>query len=238
LVFARVARAAAVGILTLAAGRLTLGARAEAPPSFQSPDSIRTAARDVVLAASGGRAVDVETVAVDDRLQLPRCSAPLKGLLQSPLRSGRGTVLVRCPGEAGWQLFVPVRAIEQIAVLVTKRSIQSGEILRAEDFESTARPSTALPLEYLTDAEQAVGLTVRRTLPAGTVLAPGVLDYPQLVERGALVTLVSAGGPVYVKSEGVALEPGRLKQRVRVRSQSGRIVEGTVEAPGQVRVGS
>jgi flagella basal body P-ring formation protein FlgA len=41
-----------------------------------------------------------------------------------------------------------------------------------------------------------------------------------------------------VKSEGVALEPARLHQRIKVRSASGRVIEGTAEGPGQVRVGS
>jgi flagella basal body P-ring formation protein FlgA len=236
---ATLACAAIVGILTLVTAPLTLAASAETPAAWQSPDSIRAAARDRVLAEAGGeQTVDVETIAVDERLKLPRCSESLHAELQNPLRSGRGTVAVSCTAATPWRLYVPVRAVQQIEVLVTRRSVQAGEILSGEDFAATQRPSTALPLEYLTDAAQAVGLTVRRTIPAGTVLAPGVLDFPQLVDRGSLVTLISSGGPVFVKSEGVALEPGRLKQRVRVRSQSGRVIEGTVEARGRVRVGS
>jgi flagella basal body P-ring formation protein FlgA len=235
---AALTRAAIVGILTLVSVPLTRAALADAPEGWQSPDSIRAAARALVMAEAGEQAIDVETVAVDERLKLPRCSQALHAELQNPLRSGRGTVAVSCAGATPWRLYVPVRAVQQIEVLITRRSVQAGTILSAEDFVATPRPSTALPLEYLTDAQQAVGLTVRRTIPAGTVLAPGVLDFPQLVERGSLVTLISSGGPVFVKSEGVALEPGRLKQRIRVRSQSGRVVEGMVQAQGQVRVGS
>jgi flagella basal body P-ring formation protein FlgA len=70
------------------------------------------------------------------------------------------------------------------------------------------------------------------------VLVPAALDRPALVERGGLVTLVSGTGSVAVRSEGVALEPARLGDRIRVRSQSGRIVEGVVEASGEIRVGT
>ena len=70
------------------------------------------------------------------------------------------------------------------------------------------------------------------------MLVPAALEHPELIERGALVTLVSGGGSVSVRSEGVALEGGRLNQRVRVRSPSGRVVEGVVEASGEVRVGT
>jgi len=72
---------------------------------------------------------------------------------------------------------------------------------------------------------------------AGALLLASALEQPQGVERGALVTLIASNATVQVKAEGVALEPGRLKERVRVRSASGRVVEGVVEAPGQVRVG-
>ncbi len=230
--------ACAAGILTLLSAALTPGAHAD-PSQWQSPQSIRDAARARVLEAVGqSRGVSVEAIAVDERLKLPRCAEPLKTLLQSPLRSGQATVAVSCEGSQSWRLFVPVRAIVQRTVVVTRRSVQAGEILGAADVETVTRPSSALPLEYVTDLEQAIGLTVRRTIPTDTVLVPAALVFPQLIERGALVTLISGGGAVLVKSSGVALEPARLKQRVRVRSQSGRIVEGTVEATGEVRVGS
>jgi flagella basal body P-ring formation protein FlgA len=67
---------------------------------------------------------------------------------------------------------------------------------------------------------------------------PAALERPEVVARGALVTVIAGVGSVTVKSDGVALESARLGQRLRVRSASGRIVEGTAEAPGQVRVGT
>jgi len=91
---------------------------------------------------------------------------------------------------------------------------------------------------HLTDGAQAVGLTMRRTQPAGAVITAAALEFPEVVRRGELVTLTAGDGPITVKSEGIALEPARLKQRLKVRSASGRVIEGTAEGPGQVRVGS
>lgn len=232
-----VRRRASVGVLTLACGLLTLaGAQAE---QWQSPDGVRDAARELVLGTLGSDSgAQVEAVGVDERLKLPKCATPLAAEWQRPLRAGQGVVTVSCASGATWRLFVPVRAIEQVAVLVTTRSIQAGEVLAATDLAERRQASTGLPYEYLTGLDQAVGLAIRRTLPAGAVLVPGALEHPAIVERGALVTLVSGAGPVQVKSEGVALEPARLKQRIRVRSSSGRVVEGVVQASGEVRVGS
>lgn len=226
------ARARVVGILTLVFGPLTHAADS----AWQTPDSIRAAAREIVLRTVGGDAT-VEAVGVDDRLRLPKCSAPLDAALERELRGGQGVVAVSCGGPEGWKLFVPVRAVEQVPVVVTRRAVQAGEVLRADDVMLEQRRSASLPYEYFSGTAQAVGLTVRRTLPAGTVIVPAAVEHPTVVERGAVVTLVSGSGSVLVKSDGVALEPAKLNDRVRVRSRSGRIVSGVVEPSGEVRIG-
>jgi flagella basal body P-ring formation protein FlgA len=223
--------------LTLVCGLLTLAAaNAE---QWQSPDGVRSAARELTVRALGtASGAQVDVLGVDERLKLPKCETALSAEWQRPLRAGQGVVTVSCTSGAAWRLFVPVRAIEQVAVLVTTRNVQAGEVLAESDLAERTQATPGLPYEYLTARDQAVGLAVRRTLPAGTVLVPAALEHPELVERGALVTLVSGAGPVQVRSEGVALEPARLKQRIRVRSASGRVVEGVVQASGEVRVGS
>jgi flagella basal body P-ring formation protein FlgA len=227
-----------VGILTLAAGALTLPGRAQ-PPERQSPASIREAARELVLRTLGAPSTTtVETSAVDDRLRLPACTQPLDAQLQRELVNGQGTVAVVCRGASPWRLFVPVRAIEQVTVVVASRMLAAGDVLTEADLETRTQASSSLPYDFLTEAQAAVGLTLRRTVPAGTLLVPSALVYPQVVERGALVTVVSGRGPIQVRSEGVALEAARVKERVRVRSPSGRVVEGVVDAAGHVRVGT
>jgi flagellar basal body P-ring formation protein FlgA len=226
------------GILTLAAGTLTLPAYAQ-QPEWQSPESIRAAARTLVQRTLGvPTSTTIETNTVDDRLRLPVCSQPLDAQVQRDLINGQGTVAVSCPGVSPWRLFVPVRVIEQVTVVVARRSLTAGAVLAAEDVETRTQASTSLPSGFLSNPQAAIGLTVRRSVPAGTVLAPAALVYPELVERGELVTIVSGRGTVGVRSEGVALEGARVKERVRVRSASGRVVEGVVEASGEVRVGT
>jgi flagella basal body P-ring formation protein FlgA len=231
-------RACIAGILTLAAGTLTLSAHPQAP-EWQSPESIRAAARELVLRTLGApQETTVETNSVDDRLRLSVCAQPLEAQLQRELISGQGTVAVSCRAPSPWRLFVPVRVIEQVTVIVARHSLAAGEVLAAEDLEQRTQPSTSLPNDFISRLETAIGLTVKRTVPAGTVLVPAALVYPEVVARGALVTLIAGSGAIRVKSEGVALDGARVKERVRVRSQSGRIVEGVVEASGEVRVGT
>jgi flagella basal body P-ring formation protein FlgA len=234
--FGRLTSELLVGILTLAAGALTASHAAELDARWQPPETIAAAARAAAAAAAGTG--DVEAVAVDERLKLARCDAPLEARIQRPIQRGQGTIAVSCAGKSPWRLFVPVRTTNEIAVLVLTRNVQPGEVLTAADLNVAQRSSASLPYDYLSDATQAVGLAVRRTQPSGAVLVAGALERPEIVRRGELVTLTAGDGPVTVKSEGVALEPARLHQRLKVRSASGRVIEGTAEAPGQVRVGS
>lgn len=227
--FGRIAHATLVGILTFAAGSLTVRAA-----GWQLPDSIRAAAR---AEAQQTGAADVEAVAVDERLKLPECGDALKTEMQRVIQRGSGTVAVSCLGPTPWRLFVPVRVAEHLPVVVLRRNVQPGEVLTADDLDVRQQAAAGLPFDYVGKAELAVGQTVRRSQPVGAVLLASALEQPQGVERGALVTLIAGNTTVQVKAEGVALEPGRLKERVRVRSASGRVVEGVVEAPGQVRVG-
>jgi flagella basal body P-ring formation protein FlgA len=227
------ARASVVGILTLVFGALTHAADAE----WQTPESIRAAARELVLRTlRSDRDATVEAVGVDDRLRLPRCARTLDAAMERELRGGQGLVAVSCSSPEAWRLFVPVRAVEQIPVVVTRRAVQAGEVLRADDVVLDERRSATLPYEYFSATTEAVGLTVRRTLAAGTVIVPAAVEHPTVVERGAVVTLVSGSGSVLVRSDGVALEPAKLNERVRVRSRSGRIVSGVVEPSGEIRI--
>ena len=230
--------AALVGILTLAVGALTPCARSAADPEWQSIDSIKAAAVAATRASINKPAASIEAPAIDERLRLAACTAPLDARLEREVRNGQGTVAIACTGAAPWRLFVPVRVVEQVSVIVARHALAAGAVLSADDLETHTQASTSLPLDYLSDPAQAIGLTVRRAVPAGTLLAGAALEAPELVSRGALVTLVSGSGPVHVKSEGVALEGARLKGRIRVKTPSGRVVEGVVEASGEVRVGT
>jgi flagella basal body P-ring formation protein FlgA len=225
-----------VGILTLVVGALTFAARAQVPViAWQAPATIAAAAREAAVAAGAG---EVEAVAIDERLKLKRCDAALEAEVTRPIQRGQGTVAVSCSGPEPWRLFVPVRTKNEVSALVLTRSVQPGEVLAADHLAVAQRSAATLPFDYLSDPTQAIGFAVRRSQAAGAVLVPAAIESPQVVERGALVTLIARDGPITVKSEGIAIESARLNQRVKVRSASGRVIEGTAEGPGQVRVGS
>ncbi len=205
---------------------------------WQSPQSIRSAAERYVHRILAGQSdVLIEVRGVDERLKLPACSQPLEAYAERSLRNGQGSVSVVCSGDPEWRLFVPVRASHAIAVVVATSSLMRGQRLSNAHVNLQPRQTTTLPFDYLTRMEDVVGLTLRRSVSAGTVLVPAALDRPKLVQRGALVTLVAGQRGIIVKADGTALEDATLGERVTVRTQVGRVVEGVVEAPNRVRVG-
>lgn len=217
---------------------LTLGGQGLAT-EWQDPGAIRAAAETFASQSlSGFRNVKISASNVDDRIRLAHCGAPLQAAAPRGLSGGQGIVAVSCPGPKEWQLFVPVRASYLVDTLVARHSLRRGQILTGGDLRIEQRESSGLPAAYLTRLEEAIGMTLRRAIPGGAVLNPASLEAPRAVRRGDLVTLVAGSTGVSVKSEGHAIEDGTLNQRVRVRTRSGRIVEGTVGPDNQVFIGA
>jgi flagella basal body P-ring formation protein FlgA len=206
---------------------------------WQDPASIREAAEDFVrLGLSGRDGVKISASGLDERVRLPRCGVALEAAAPRGLAGGQGLVTVSCAAPAAWQLFVPVRASYLVDVVVARQALRRGQRLTAAELAIVRRDSTGLPASYLGSVEDALGMTLKRGLPAGALVSPALLDVPQAVARGELVTLIAASAGVLVKAEGRALENAALDERLRVRTASGRIVEGTAGPGNQVYVGS
>ncbi len=206
---------------------------------WHDPGAIRAAAEAFASQTlTGFDSVKISASSVDERTRLPRCSAPLEAAAPRGLSGGQGIVAVSCAAPKSWKLFVPVRASFLVETLVARHSLRRGQLLTGADLRIEQRESSGLPAAYLTRPEEALGMTLRRAVPRGAVLNPAALTAPRAVRRGDLVTLVAGSAGVEVKSEGHAIEDGTLNQRVRVRTRSGRIVEGTVGPDNQVFIGA
>lgn len=209
----------AVGVLLGGAG---VGAMAS---PFQPVESIRAAA---LSTAEAGEEADAT---LDPALRMPLCAAPLQAR-----RSGAATVEVACP--EGWRLFVPLRVRRQQSVLVLSRSIAAGETITADTFMTQQRDATRIAGAAIADPADAIGRSARRTLVAGSVLTAGDLVAPRLVRRGDTIALVSSQGGIEVRMAGRALADAGVRERVSVENLSSRrVVQGTVDEAGDVRVG-
>ncbi|NYZ64338.1 flagellar basal body P-ring formation chaperone FlgA [Luteimonas deserti] len=210
----------------LAGGALLVVATASAGATgFQPVESIRAAALSV---ADTGEEADAS---LDPALRMPRCAQPLQAR-----RSGAATVEVACPD--GWRLFVPVRMRRHQTVLVLARSVAAGEPITADSFMTQQRDAARIAGAAIADPADAIGRSARRTLVAGSVLTAGDLVAPRLVRRGDTIALISGQDGIEVRMAGRALADAGARERISVENLSSRrVVQGTVDDAGNVRVG-
>lgn len=140
-----------------------------------------------------------------------------------------------CPGASGWRREFIVRSRVTAQVVVAAAEVPVGRPIVRDDLALEARDVSATP-DAVGDPEQAIGLTVKRTLRAGQLLSKKVLLTPLMVTRGQRVTIAARNGNIEVNVAGEALEDGREHEVVRVRNaSSGKVIRARVMADGVVQ---
>ncbi|MCH7808334.1 MAG: flagellar basal body P-ring formation protein FlgA [Planctomycetes bacterium] len=124
------------------------------------------------------------------------------------------------------------------SVVTARRSINAGATIRASDVDLIRMSFTRFDKLGLDDTALAVGQRARRFMPAGTFIAPSMLEAVPLVVRGQLVTMTAQAGGIRVVTTGKAASSGLLGERITVRAANNRRVEfdGIVTGPGEVLI--
>lgn len=117
--------------------------------------------------------------------------------------------------------------------LVATRVIPAGAVIGVSDVavsDHDVSGGVATP-------EAAIGKEARVMIHTGSVILSAHLQPPALVERNELVEMRYVRGPLFIRSEGRALDRGALGERVRVMNLSSRaIVSAIVAEVGVVSV--
>jgi flagella basal body P-ring formation protein FlgA len=188
--------------------------------------------------AQGLADAEVRAGSLDPRLRLKLCEAPLETFSNdNALRGGRTTVGVRCTGAAPWTLYVPVNVTAYTYIVLVDGPLPRGTVLNASHLRREQRPLHALPPQYLTDIDQAVGRTLTRAVSGATVASPNMLQTRDLVAKGQEVTILATGAKVQVRMAGVALQKGQQGERIDVKNtSSGKTVQAVIVDGGTVQV--
>jgi flagellar basal body P-ring formation protein FlgA len=150
---------------------------------------------------------------------------------------GRTNVVVRCIGEAGWRVYVPVHVRVKADYLISARPIAQGQAVVAEDLATELGDLSELPANILTDTGLAIGKVASSSIPAGRPLRADMLKSQTVVRQGQSVKVVSRGPGFAVANEGRALANALEGQVTQVRLGSGQVVSGVAKADGTVEVG-
>ncbi len=215
---------------------LCVGA-AHAAPDADLATRVEATARRVLIEQATARGL-VDPVA---ELKLATSTAPLPPCKDVPgiealdtRTPARMRFAVVCNGADGWQREWTVRAELSARVVVAAADVPAQQPLVASDLAVERRRVTD-PAEVLSTPDTAVGQASNRALRTGQALQPRWLAAPVLVRRGESVTILARSGGIEVQAAGEALEPGRLRELVRVRNTTtGKVIRARVIEAGTV----
>jgi flagella basal body P-ring formation protein FlgA len=179
------------------------------------------------LPAGAGR-VEVTVGSLDPRLRLAPCARVEPYLLPGTRLWGRTAIGVRCLEGANWTVALPVTVTIYGRALVAGEPMQAGTVpanasLRLEEVELTREAGTPV-----TDPAQLAGRTLSRPVAAGQVLRVEHLRVTPTVAAGDPVRIQMVGQGFVIQADGHALAGAGEGQPLRVRTDSGRILAGTL----------
>ena len=159
-----------------------------------------------------------------------RSATPFRGRVSITVALYAGEVLVK---------RAVVSPYVEIAdrVLVAKRTLARGHVLREDDLVHSSRDRADSPPDAVRDASLIVGLRTKRGIPGNQLVRIGDFEAVPVVERGDRVTLVLIDGPLMIQAAGLARETGASGEWIRVVNlDSKRELTGRIDREGRVHV--
>jgi flagella basal body P-ring formation protein FlgA len=234
--------AAAGLLLSLAATAQTTASPAALPSDAAEMAGIGAQVQQMAR-DSAGRAglrdarVEVEVGSLDPRLKLAPCQRIEPYLPPGLPVWGRTRIGLRCTqGQKNWNVTLPVTVHVWARSLVVQAALPAGTTLAAEHFTEAEVDLAAAPGMPISQPTLAVGRTLARPVAAGSPLRPSDLKARQWFAAGETVRVVAIGAGWQVVTEAEALNPGMEGQVVRVRTESGRLLQGRPVGDRQVEV--
>ena len=221
------------GILLLA---FTISPWCQAQVQQFSPSQLTDAVKDWLQTAWAVDELESEihVTALDSRIGSKDCAHQPQISLPANANPRQTTVQISCSAPTSWQLFVPARLTEWLALVVSRQNIAPGTVITADMLEVQRRERRLVRGNIVQDIATVAGSRNKRSLSAGQILS---LQDLCLVCRGDIVTIEISQGGLAVSATGVAQQDGTLGEVIQVRNQqSGRAISTEVTGVNQVKV--
>lgn len=215
-------------------------ARAQVPaPSPLDPalvERVRSMAEAAArVAAPPNTRVVVEVGQLDARLRLAPCAQVQPYLPPGMAMWGKSRIGLRCmDGAARWNVTLPVRVAVFGRAVVASGPLPAGVNLSQEHLATADIDIAAEPGAVFTDPAPLLGRTLAKPLNAADAVRVPALKSRQWFAAGETVQVRAVGEGFAVASEAQAMSAGLEGQDVKVRFESGRVVNG--RAVGERRV--
>jgi flagellar basal body P-ring formation protein FlgA len=228
-------QAGAVAALLLALAAATATATATAT-AFDAPAAALMSDAAAQLAPPAAR-VEVLPGTLNPRLRLAPCDRIEPFLPPGSRPWGRTRVGLRCvEGAVAWTVYLPITVKVLAPGLVLRDGLPAGTVLREEHLAVAEVDWAAAPSPVLARPAAVLGRVLSHNMAAGAALRQADLRAQRWFAAGDTVKVVALGQGFSVSSEGLALGDGVDGQRVRVRTESGRVVSGLAAGKRRVEV--
>lgn len=174
------------------------------------------------------RRIEVEVGQLDPRLQLAPCARAEPFVPRGARLWGRSSIGVRCVDGASWSVLLPVTVKVFGTALVATGPLAPGGMPGPADFRLEEIDLTRHPGNLVSDPAVLEGKVLARGIAAGQALREDALKVPPVFAPGDPVRIIVQGEGFTIVGEGVAMGAAAEGQRLRVRTDNGRIVVGLV----------
>jgi flagella basal body P-ring formation protein FlgA len=200
---------------------------------------VRQLASDGTRALPQGQTARVEVTIgqLDPRLRLAPCDKVEPYLPANTRLWGRTRVGLRCAsGPSRWNVYLPITVKVYARAVVTSAALPAGSVLTAADVAEAEVDWAEDRGTVYTRPDVLVGRTLARALTAGEELRHTDLRPRIWFAAGDTVRITGVGNGFAVGGSGEALTAGVEGQNARVRTESGRVVNGTPMAARQLEL--
>lgn len=178
----------------------------------------------------------VEIGALDERLNLSRCTDPVFTPAAGATPWGAGTLKVSCPPPAEWTFYLTYRVSLKGPALLARHPMPARYAPVAGDVVKGEIEYSDDPGRYPRDPSSLRGAALLKPVAKGAPITIDMLRLQPIIRAGQRVRIRIEGAGFEVSQEGVAQAQAGVGDSLRLKVQSGRYVQGIVQPDGTVRV--
>lgn len=173
-------------------------------------------------------------------LHLSSCNTPISVSL--PAESGGqkiNTLEMTCSSQPSWHVYVPIDMKVLTKVIVAKENIPSKTVISEDMLDYAYHDKSQMYSGFFKEMKDVVSLVPTSNLVAGTVISKRNIQFPVIISRNQLVTIVAKSGNIMVTAQGIAKTDGALNDIIKVmNSSSKKTIDAVVTSGTTVEVGA
>lgn len=192
--------------------------------------------RELASQAYPDSRVTAEVGSADPRLRLARCARAEFFLPLGNRPWGSGSVGARCREPAAWTIYLTYRLRIRGPGLRARHPLPAGQRLDGNDVDVAEVEYAGDPGRYPRDSARIAGMQLLRPLAAGAPVRVDMVRRHPVIRAGQKVLVRVEGAGFQVSQHGIAQEQAAAGESVRLKTVSGRVIQGVAQDDGSVRV--